>query len=427
LTANARAFSLEALTAMRPRLRVARSPRRLTVLRVFARPFEDLLYVASGTQAKRPGQIARRAIMPCWTVVAARIAPGLLADLERALAGSTLADPEWVPRFGPLLWPAAAAAARQVLDELASGPAARAALVAALGGEHVAAELADMVELLAIADTVEDLRHVLGPGPIIELDERLAAAVSTRFRALADRGQGARDALAYFVIARMAFPIELARVYGGADCDDAGLHALGVIAARVIQAEIGAVVSEVAAPVPTLDAAALAGRAEAVAAQLRELREGVREGRFAGSLAEIDLQQQRLCEAVTHNVLAGAGALIADALERPQAVPAARAAQREAVESRARALWKCTRFAGAIGLERDVRETVAAVEEQTSRLALAPITALAAAPAEPAPAAIEAARATLIHAVRVLELVAGPDEAEALQHRGMAALARLRA
>ena len=84
-------------------------------------------------------------------------------------------------------------------------------------------------------------------------------------------------------------------------------------------------------------------------------------------------------------------------------------------------------FAGAIGLEHDVRQTVEAVEEQASRLALAPITALAAAPAEPAPAAIEAARATLIHAVRVLELVAGPDEAEALQHRGMAALARLRA
>ena len=107
LTASARGFSLEALAAMRPRLRVARSPRRLTMARVFARPFEDLLYAApagsSAAPAKRPGQIARRAIMPCWTVVASRLAPGLLADLERGLGGAMLADLEWVPRFGPLL------------------------------------------------------------------------------------------------------------------------------------------------------------------------------------------------------------------------------------------------------------------------------------------------------------------------------------
>jgi hypothetical protein len=104
----------------------------------------------------------------------------------------------------------------------------------------------------------------------------------------------------------------------------------------------------------------------------------------------------------------------------------ARAAQREAVESRARALWKCARFGGAIGLAPAVRASVAAVTSQASKLALAQIAALAEVD-RPAPAAIEAAQANLIHAVRVLELASGPDHAAALQDRGMAALARLRA
>ena len=42
---SARSFSNDALSAMRPRLRVSRPPRRLNALRVFCRPFEDLLYV----------------------------------------------------------------------------------------------------------------------------------------------------------------------------------------------------------------------------------------------------------------------------------------------------------------------------------------------------------------------------------------------
>jgi hypothetical protein len=136
--------------------------------------------------------------------------------------------------------------------------------------------------------------------------------------------------------------------------------------------------------------------------------------------------QQGLCAALKHKVLDGAETLIADALARPPGEPRARAAQREPVESRARALWKCTRFAGALGLEPAVRQSVAAVEAQANRLALEQIAALADAD-HPAPAAIEAARSNLIHAVRVLELASGPDQAEALQHRGLAALARLRA
>src|SRR5262249_10902827 len=156
------------------------------------------------------------------------------------------------------------------------------------------------------------------------------------------------------------------------------------------------------------------------AEQIAKLREGVRDRRFAGSIAEIERVQQGLRSAVARNVLEGSDALIAGALDgAPRGDGAAREAARETAESRAHALWKCARFAGKIGMDREVRETIKTVEDSTTRLAMAQLQALG---SDARPDAIEEAQASLIHAVRVLELVAGPDRADALRVRGSEAL-----
>jgi hypothetical protein len=424
--ASAQAFSNDALAAMRPRLRVSRPPRRLNALRVFCRPFEDMLCDTPIAQ-KRLGQIARRAIVPCWTAVAARIDRALLAQLERDLEGCTVADPDWPARFGPRLWPAAAEAARVVLADLQAGPAARAALLARLGDEAMVEELADIARMLAVAEIAEELRCILAPKPLAQLDETLAAAVAAQFDALAGERERLWDPLAYLVIARMADPVELARTYGGTSCKHAGLHMLGVTASRVAMARVGAVVGELAAA--TKDsrdiAEAVAARGEAVADQLAQLRNGVRERRFAGSIADLDRMQQGLCSAVARNVLDGSDALIADALDDAPTSEAVLEARRESAESRAHALWKCARFAGKIGLDREVRATIKTVEEAATRLALEQLRAVETGSA--APGSIDAVEASLIHAVRVLELISGSERADALRLRGTAVLDRLRA
>jgi hypothetical protein len=426
---SARAFTNDALAAMRPRLRVSRPPRRLTPLRVFCRPFEDLFYDSPLPQ-KRLGQIARRAIMPCWTAVSAHIDRDLLAALERDIGERTIADPDWASTFGPRLWPAAAEAARTMLAALQAGPSARAALIKQLGDEAMVDELADMARMLAIAEIAEELRYILSPKPLARLDESLALAVAAQFDALAPERERLWDALAWFVIARMADPVELARAYGGA-CKHAGLHMLGVTASKVTIARVGAVVGELAAATRDSSdiAEAVASRGEAVADQLAQLRDGVRDRRFAGSLAEIEKMREGLCSAVARNVLEGSGALIADAVDGSAdgAPPdeAGREALRESAEARAHALWKCARFAGKIGLDGEVRATIKSVEEAATRRALEQLQALESGIA--GGVSVDDAHASLIHAVRVIELVAGSERADALRLRGIATLERLRA
>jgi hypothetical protein len=229
----------------------------------------------------------------------------------------------------------------------------------------------------------------------------------------------------------MADPVELARAYGGTSCKHAGLHMLGVTASKVTIARVGAVVGELAAATKDSQdiAEAVAARGEAVADQLAQLRDGVRDRRFAGSLAEIERMQQGLCSAVARNVLDGSGSLIADAVEGgaagAPATEAAREALRESAEARAHALWKCARFAGKIGMDREVRATIKTVEESATRRALEQLQALEHGLATTD--AVETAHASLIHAVRLVELVAGPDRADALRLRGIAALEKLRA
>jgi hypothetical protein len=128
-------------------------------------------------------------------------------------------------------------------------------------------------------------------------------------------------------------------------------------------------------------------------------------------------------------VLEGSGSLIANAVDGSAhgAPPdgAAREVLRESAEARAHALWKCARFAGKIGMDREVRATIKSVEESATRRALEQLQALENGIA--GGGSIDDAHASLIHAVRVVELVAGSDRADALRLRGLTALEKLRA
>ncbi len=428
-----RSVSNEALDAMRPRLRVSRPPRRLNVERIFCRPFEDVLH-SGPDQSWRAGRIARAAIEPCWAVVSQRIAPSLLAEIRRDIGELTVADLNWPLRFGPPLWTAARAAFDAILGEADADRAAHAALVGSLGGAAGEASFRLMARMLAIAEIVEELRYILSPKPLAALDISHAAAVSGQFKALAAAKATLWEPLAYFVIARMAEPIALARAYGGAACADAGLHFLGVTASKVTIADLGATLGELDAVVAgTPDAAAaVASRGEIAADQIAKLREGVRERKFAASMAEIDRMQQGLRDAVSRNVLEGTGSLIAGSLETAApaddaAGEAARDALRQTAEARAHALWKCARFAGKIGMDRELAQTVKSVEDEAGQLVLDQIAALQRGSGRPDDDAIDSVQASLVHAVRVVELVAGPERANALRKRGFEAIERLRA
>ena len=76
---------------------------------------------------------------------------------------------------------------------------------------------------------------------------------------------------------------------------------------------------------------------------------------------------------------------------------------------------------------RELAQTVKSVEDSTGQHVLDQIAALQRGPARPDDDAIDSVQASLVHAVRVVELVAGPERANALRKRGFEAIERLRA
>jgi hypothetical protein len=238
--------------------------------------------------------------------------------------------------------------------------------------------------------------------------------------------------LAYFVIGRVADPIELAALYGGPACRDPGLHTLGVAAAKLAVEEIGALVDRVNQADGDSGATdqIVTERAERIAGQLARLRDGVREGSIEGPLEEIERILQGLRAVVSQVVLKGAEEMIAATIgASPPGDGAAgeRESLREAAEQRARALGKCVRFAAKIGLDAEVRKTIKAIERAAEKIAVSLLSTLERGSGGVTAAAIEAATTSLGHAVWVVELIAGPDRADELRVQGFSLLGRLRA
>ncbi len=426
---SGRSISKDALAAMRPRLRVSRPPRRLNVERIFCRPFEDLLINAE-RPVSRPGRIARGSIAACWSAISRRLAPVLLSRLRQDISGMAAADANWPQRFGPPLWKAVGAVFDVLLAEAGRDAKARDALVAELGGPAIEAEFTMMARLNEIAEITEELRYILSPKPLATLGVSHAAAVSAQFKALQGAKEKLWEPMAHFVIARMAEPIVLARAYGSPSCSDPGLHFLGVTASKVTIADVDATLGELAKVVAGSPDAAIevASRGEEVADQIVKLRESVRERKFAGSVAEIEKMQRGLRMAVSRNVLDGTDTAIVVSLKGSSAgLDAVSAAERDALrqsaEARAHALWKCSRFAGKIGMDREVTATAKSIEDAAAQMVFDQMAALSRGAVHPE--AIDAVQASLVHAVRVTELVAGPERANALRKRGFEAIERL--
>lgn len=111
---SAAQFVDETLAALRPRLRLSRPPRRLNVERIFARPFEDLLHDGP-IGSDRLGRIARRAIMPCWTIVARSADPNALNAVTEDIRGLVTDSADWPTKFGPRVWAIAGASLCDIL------------------------------------------------------------------------------------------------------------------------------------------------------------------------------------------------------------------------------------------------------------------------------------------------------------------------
>lgn len=108
----ARALAEELLESVRPRLWLLRPPRRLSLHRVLAVPLESLL--ADQVLCTPGGIRLPRGLLPAlFGLVEPRLDTGLRQGIETACRGLSTAAIEEVHRLGRRLWPAASAALRQ--------------------------------------------------------------------------------------------------------------------------------------------------------------------------------------------------------------------------------------------------------------------------------------------------------------------------
>lgn len=144
------------LEGLRPALRQAESGQRTpTPLRLFCRPFEDLLYTGPHRDRQK-GRIMRANVVPAWNWLCQRVIPSdcksFTADIRAlALTGKNAEALERAAQF----WPVAGEALRNAID--GRSEEAR----AALGGEVALEDAREMSLLLSAGASMIDIQNLM--------------------------------------------------------------------------------------------------------------------------------------------------------------------------------------------------------------------------------------------------------------------------
>jgi hypothetical protein len=200
----------EILAALRPQLKATPAPQRTeTPLRLFCRPFEDLL-VASDRKIKQKGRIARSSIDPVQSWLDNELMPGRYAELIEALRAAIMQNSSAeIENVLTLVWRETSVALRQALSDEAQKIAAS----RMLGGIAVAEDAYDMALLLADAREVYELQKRLHK-PVLALTEEHITFIRHTFDRLSDTNPDLAPYIPLVVMGRLERPWEALRLTG---------------------------------------------------------------------------------------------------------------------------------------------------------------------------------------------------------------------
>ena len=258
----------EAVATVRPRLASLRPSRRPTLVRLFCRPFEDLL-IDREDEDLRDGRIPRRLIMPCWRLVEAHADRALMRRLGAALGECECEDERARQMIGVPLWRAAGDTLRAVLERAREDKRARAA--AFQGDGPLAHHAATIAEVLEIADVLEGFRQQRPDAPIGALGHADRQALACALVEARRRGPRKPYHLLLVLAARMRNPGDLLQLFGEDDeLGSAGGRDLTVMVMANLEhkyRDLGTT------PAGTIDVAELAGQVETLAHGLRAMHQ----------------------------------------------------------------------------------------------------------------------------------------------------------
>ncbi len=196
------------LDSLRPSLREAeRAERAPTPMRMFCRPFEDLL-VNDQRQQKQKGRISRSSITPVWNWLAQDLMPEILNDY--ALAVKTAVMGYRADELGERtaeFWKTASSTLRA---KLASDSGRRAARQL-LGGEVVVEDAREMGVLLQAGVEIAELQDLL-PRRMPSLTDDIVQAFGAVYDRVAEQTPEAAPYLPLVVMKRLEHPWEALRL-----------------------------------------------------------------------------------------------------------------------------------------------------------------------------------------------------------------------
>jgi len=197
----------EILEGLRPVLRRDAHERTLTPLRLFCRPFEDLLSCAP-RKAKQKGCIARGSLVPVWNWVSLTLIPedaARYATETKALVIQHKEEEAFVRAYQ--FWPAASAAMTAALKD----PNTRKILQKTLGDALAVEDADEMAALLAAGETLEKLSALL-PKPVASFNDTLLWDVRAVYDAMVQSYPDVAPYIAVIAMNRLSRPWEALRL-----------------------------------------------------------------------------------------------------------------------------------------------------------------------------------------------------------------------
>jgi hypothetical protein len=196
------------LESLRPSLRGDETAERApTPVRLFCRPFEDLL-VSDGSPQKRKGHVARGSIAPVWNWLSQTLIPASATTYSLAVKTAAMGhEPEQLAQKAAEFWKTASDTLRNRLAAESGRRAAR----EALGNDMVVEDAREMALLLAAAPEISELQDAL-PRTMPSLTEEAVQVFRAVHEKLAARMPDAAPYLAVVLMKRLERPWEVLRL-----------------------------------------------------------------------------------------------------------------------------------------------------------------------------------------------------------------------
>jgi len=411
-----------AMDLFRTRMASLRPPRRTTADRLFFRPLEDLLDNPDRYR-RRLSRINRGVLSLCWSIVADWVGAEEIRRINRLLGDIDSQDSTRLIRLGQGLWENGAAALVEALERARRDLKVQARLFGR--DEDVLRQVEGIAEVTAIGALVEEVKARLPDRPIPALADFHAETVRRAVQDLAAQGLHRVTPFLLVLTARMQRPGDLLALLGELDLGgtpkerDELMRDIGIAAVESMLHHATQVTDQGGRGAAAIE---IAGIAERVLEGFDSLRGTLSRSDQKRLAQRVEVARAAISTALLDHVvgpseeqmLSHVGPLTDPAAwTGPGGPPLPGPEEMDRAEAFAHAYRRTARIAPLVGLKdtvarqttrlcRGVGEVSQALGEATRRTR------------RTNPAAAAAADEQMVALLRLVEIIAGPDEAEAL-------------